>query len=449
MIELGCLIPALKSRFFKIMTPEIPKSVEIERQPWIVLVSSYDFNQIGGGQESSKNLARAWQNIGIKTCLLSPFPLEDPWPFAEAITLPTVNLLSSNNRISLVTEDFNRVLNELNPRAIILTHPDLFICRLFLNMNEAWQKRTSAIWRGMVNPAPSIKEAILQSARKPKDQGFRKLRSALFRNLLVFLQSQAARRVKTNIAVSKAVASSLAGIGVEKQKITVCPTQVGGEFSPEQRLRYGENWRRRFLKPDELGILMVGRLSPDKKIEWALSVFAYLRQNRRYLNPGGHFRALKMMAVGKPAYLPYMEQLIKEKQRIEEETKSLFSADSVTFDFWGPADKPTLQGLYNAYDFLLHSSLKEGCPRVLIEAMQAGMPVIGRRDCSAVQEILESPPYSVGYLTSSPEDAGRTILKIMTYPYEIIPGLKENALRWGSCFDAEKSALKVFELITT
>lgn len=254
--------------------------------------------------------------------------------------------------------------------------------------------------------------------------------------------------LRTNIAVSEAVASSLIEMGVERSKIVVCPTQVGGEFTPEQRIRYGENWRRRFLKPDELGVLLVGRLTPDKGHNWAFSVYHYLKEQRRSLSPESHFRRIRMTLVGGAREQQYLTNLQKQKERIDGETKDFYAAESVQLDFWGPADRENLQELYNAYDLLLHPSPREGCPRVVIEALQAGMPVIGRRECLATREILEAPPYAVGFLSSSPEEAGREIFKTMTHPNEILPELRENALRWGSCFSAEKSALRVLELIS-
>jgi len=423
-------------------------SEEKEKRPnWVVIVSSYDFSAIGGGEKSTWNLVQAWETREIKTCLVSPRGPEDSWPFAKVVTLPTANFPLSAHKIPLSSPRLNRILEDLKPTGILLNHPCIFSSVLFLAMKKRWQERTSAIWRSVVWPPLDLKSHV-KGTRSSKLKLKESLRPFFTYDLMAPLQRKVASQMRINIAVSEAVASSLVKMGTKPSKIVVCPTQVGGEFTPEERVRYGENWRRRFLRPDELGILLVANVKPKKRLDWALSVYRHLREQRRFLAPESSLRRIRMTVVGEFRVQQYLEYLQEQQERIDKETENLHAAESIQLDFFGPANEKELQSLYNAYDLLLHPSPQEGLPRVVIEALQAGMPVIGRSECLAAREIIERSPYPVGFLPSSPEEAGRVIFRIMTHPDEILPELRENALKWGSCFSAKKSALKVLELIT-
>ena len=111
--------------------------------------------------------------------------------------------------------------------------------------------------------------------------------------------------------------------------------------------------------------------------------------------------------------------------------------------FLGLQKSPELAKLYNSYDVLLQPSPSEGFSRVAIEAMSSGMPVIGRRDCKAVAQLLNTPPYAVGMCVSSPQKAAEEILGLMQNPDQIVR-LGENALNFAHGEYSLKNAESAF-----
>jgi glycosyltransferase involved in cell wall biosynthesis len=165
---------------------------------------------------------------------------------------------------------------------------------------------------------------------------------------------RAAQKVLT---VSVPFSEELAAHGVKREKIEI----IHNAISPD--------WGRRFREPDlssalraKLGIgsdrnvlLIVGRLSREKDHITLLSAVARLGTG---LRP-------HLMIVGEGP----------ERPRIEEQIRRLNLAGSVTLT----GQQESAEPYYGIAQVAVLSSLSEGSPNALLEAMAAGVPVVATR----------------------------------------------------------------------
>ena len=112
-------------------------------------------------------------------------------------------------------------------------------------------------------------------------------------------------------------------------------------------------------KIDRVGILMVGRVAPNKNIEMAVEALAVLRRNHR---PDA-----KLTVAGAISSWEYIHslQVLAEKLDVRDDVQ-----------FVGAVSLAKLKGLYRRADALLSTSLHEGFGLPLLEAMALKVPVV-------------------------------------------------------------------------
>lgn len=149
-------------------------------------------------------------------------------------------------------------------------------------------------------------------------------------------------------------AKMLEGHGVPREKIHI-------QHMPARRLPEVPAAERLALR-ERLGagegakiVLSVGRFSKEKGHLDLLNVFAELRRQRSAI-------PLKLVLVGEGP----------ERPRIEAAARELRIWDDVIFT----GQQKDVQAYYAAADLYLLTSLSEGSPNVLLEAMSAGTPVV-------------------------------------------------------------------------
>ncbi|HUG54695.1 MAG TPA: GT4 family glycosyltransferase PelF, partial [Vicinamibacteria bacterium] len=181
---------------------------------------------------------------------------------------------------------------------------------------------------------------------------FGPVRTALFR----VLESLLSRVTDVVITVSAALRDDLVAMGVAPpDKIRVVP--LGLELE-----RFASPGRRGTLReacgvaPREAVVGIVGRLVPIKDVGGFLQAAALVRQAR----PGTRFAV-----VGDG----------EERAALERLSSSLGLAGAVSFLGW----RTDLESVYPDLDVVVNSSLNEGTPVALIEALAAGRPVVATR----------------------------------------------------------------------
>jgi glycosyltransferase involved in cell wall biosynthesis len=172
-----------------------------------------------------------------------------------------------------------------------------------------------------------------------------------------------ARKVLT---VSMPFRQELAARGVDPSRIEV----IHNAIPPEWGQRFREPGHNRSLR-EQLGIamdrnviLIVGRLSREKDHVTLLEAVASLPADLR----------THVVIVGEGP----------ERPRIEERIRSLSLAQSVTFT----GQQSTAEPFYGIADVAVLSSLSEGSPNALLEAMAAGVPVVATR-VGGIPEIVQ------------------------------------------------------------
>jgi L-malate glycosyltransferase len=127
---------------------------------------------------------------------------------------------------------------------------------------------------------------------------------------------------------------------------------------------------RRLYGDGRTNILFVGRIIPNKKIEDLIRVFAVYQ---RYLDP-----ASRLLLVGDHrGHERYLARLLELRHELR--------VDDVVFS--GQVDNDELLGYYSVAQVFLCLSEHEGYCVPLVEAMNAGLPVIAY-DAGAVRETL-------------------------------------------------------------
>lgn len=196
----------------------------------------------------------------------------------------------------------------------------------------------------------AVKEPCVLIAQGSDVHGY--LRSAPRKKAIL----EAVGRSRGVITRSRSLASLLAQAGAESTKLH--PIHNGVDVSV---FRPGE----KASKPEKI-ILFVGNLLPVKNPELLLRAFARVTPPAR------------LVIAGKGPL----------RQALEALAASLGIAERVTF--LGPQLAPQIAGQMRFADVLCMSSLNEGLPNVVIEAMASGLPVVAT-NVGGIHEVIDAP----------------------------------------------------------
>ncbi|HUQ85095.1 MAG TPA: glycosyltransferase [Candidatus Limnocylindrales bacterium] len=395
------------------------------------LVGDINFAIKGGSQESTKNMFE----FGTDWFLVTPHDASSL--VVNSRRTPSVKIPFSHQYLPSPMEA-RRVALEIeryDPEHLIINHPDFYTGSLFLALPKSLRRRSHALWRAEVDRTTAIREE-----RPLKAQARKAVKGIQQR-----MQRYVGNNVSSNLVVSEALVSSLENIGIHNN-IRVIPEQIGGEFSPAVRSSEGAvHERRKYLDDDELGVLIVTRLSSERGLSWLPKLIESLRKERRFISPESPYRKLQVAVAGQiiDGQEEYVARVMEEINAVVDRTGDIRHADSITFRYLGKFDRVGLQKIYNAYDVLFHPSPSDGFGRVAVEAMSAGMTVITRTDNKAASEIIQNPPYAVGDIVDSPEELARRLLHQMQ-DSELLRSLQQQALRWASGHYSLKTAEEMF-----
>jgi glycosyltransferase involved in cell wall biosynthesis len=309
----------------------------------------------GGAERTMLNLAQGFSDYGIVTDLVvanakGPYAMEIP----ESVNL--IDLKSS--RVFTCIPRLVSYLRSRKPFAIIstLTHANFITV-----FSRAFSRVPSKV---IVREANTLSEAVGNS---------KSIKMKLMPLLVMWSYSRADRI----IAVSDGVADDLSMIlGIDRGKITVISNPVVSDplFSKvDEPLQHA--WFEDSAPPV---ILAVGRLEPVKDYITLIKAFDLVRKSRQ----------ARLIILGEGS----------ERKRLEEFVNSLSHAEDISMP--GFVNNP-FNYMAKASLFVL-SSLYEGLPNVLIQAMACGCQIVSTDCKSGPREILDGGRY--GYLVPVGDD---------------------------------------------
>ena len=192
------------------------------------------------------------------------------------------------------------------------------------------------------------------------------------------------------VTVSEGVAEDLKQIGLSNSSIRVIHNPV---VTPELLARSQESADHAWFAPGEPPVVIaVGRLTKQKDFPTLLKAFAQVRKQR----------STRLMILGEGEERSSLEALIQE----------LGIADSVSLP--GFVSNPFAY-LSRSAVFVL-SSLFEGLPTVLIEAMAVGTSVVATNCKSGPMEILDNQRYGKLTEVGDSEGLAGAIVEILDQP---------------------------------
>ncbi|OGT05212.1 MAG: hypothetical protein A2143_09090 [Gallionellales bacterium RBG_16_57_15] len=160
--------------------------------------------------------------------------------------------------------------------------------------------------------------------------------------------------------------------GVKREKIRLLYNDIDvGRFTPpeDRHVQKAAFLTAHGLEPDNLVLLLVHRLSPVRRTQ------LYFPSCLVPLRDGGLLQRVVVIVAGSGAELP----------SIQAEVQRMGLADR--FIFLGNVPNREIQQLYAVADIFLHPTYNEGFPRVVIEAMAAGLPIVST-DAGGTRELM-------------------------------------------------------------
>ncbi|MCP3177488.1 glycosyltransferase family 4 protein [Desulfuromonas sp. KJ2020] len=188
--------------------------------------------------------------------------------------------------------------------------------------------------------------------------------------------------------------------GVNKEKIRLLYNDIDvGRFAPPADR---SNQKAAFLaahgfEPGTLVLLLVHRLSPVRRTQ------LYFPSCLKSLRDGGLLDRVAVIIAGTGPELP----------AIQAEVQSLDVANRCIF--LGSVPNREIQHLYAVADIFLHPTYNEGFPRVVIEAMAAGLPIVST-DAGGTRELMGNLQSSLIVSRDDPEAFARCLAGMIADP---------------------------------
>ncbi|MGG6265629.1 glycosyltransferase [Leptolyngbya sp. AN03gr2] len=322
----------------------------------------------GGAERAMVNLARGFSEQGVSVDLVL-VKAEGAYLGQVPPNVRVVNL--NHQRVLASLFDLARYLQRERPQVLLSTLPEPGI---------------AAVWTRLLSGVPTRVVVNVQNNTSQETQNGTGLAARLMPRLIQWFFPWA----DAIVTVSKGVADDLRQIGLSESKIRVIHNPV---VTPELIVRSQESvdhpW---FAKGEPPVIIAVGRLTKQKDFPTLLKAFAQVRK----------VREARLMILGEGDDRAVLEALVQK----------LDIADSVALP--GFVSNPFAY-LSKSAVFVL-SSLFEGLPTVLIEAMAVGTSVVATDCKSGPMEILDNGKY--GKLTQVGETDGlaKAIVEILDHP---------------------------------
>lgn len=156
--------------------------------------------------------------------------------------------------------------------------------------------------------------------------------------------------------------------------------------------------------PDTFRLIAIGTLKPQKNYEYMIQVFQLLKKKDE------HKITLDIYGDGP----------------LRKNIENLMRQDELNIELKGTTTD--LKNLLPQYDAFIMSSLNEGCPLSVWEAMASGLPAL-LSDIPVFREV--SAGHAVFFDTLNPEDCCNKILEMKKHP-GAVSSMKEDGMKWVS-----------------
>ncbi len=214
------------------------------------------------------------------------------------------------------------------------------------------------------------------------------LRGEFYRRLDLFLM----KRFDLLLAVSQATKDEMVTAGIPGSKITVLYNGIDAEaWSPQCA---SESLRTEFKISSEIPVIgYVGRLMPEKDLTtWLRAASMVAKQ----------FPKACFVLVGEGRDETTLQEL-------KDLATSLDIADRVIF----PGYRRNLQPVYASFNLFVLSSLREGLPNSILEAMALGLPVV-TTDVAGAKELVAHGKTGFVVPQGDPERMAQAMLDILS-----------------------------------
>lgn len=226
----------------------------------------------------------------------------------------------------------------------------------------------------------------------------KKLKWYLTSHLPTFLARRFVHYFVTGPAYMVEYYARVGGVKREKIRLLYNDIDVARFATPEDRpFRKAAFLAAHGLKPDTLILLVVHRLSPVRRTQ------LYFPSCLTHLRGCGLLDGVAVVIAGIGAELPSI--------RAEVETSDL-AGHCV---FLGSVPNREIQSLYAVADIFLHPTYNEGFPRVVIEAMAAGLPIVST-DAGGTRELMGEAQAGLVVSRDDPEAFARCLETIIKSP---------------------------------
>ncbi len=348
----------------------------------------------GGAEKAMFNLACGFSRLGIDVDLVllrveGPYLSQVP-PEVRVIDLGGRRLLFSLNALI-------RYLRQEQPTVLLSTLDDTNIAAL-------WTQRLSGKdFRVVVN----VQNTISQDAKNATQLKW-KLMPQLVRWFLPWADAI--------VTVSQGVADDLVQIGLPSENIQVIHNPiVTPELFQKAEAELEHPW---FAAGQPPVILSVGRLEKQKDFPTLIHAFAQVRRQH----------PVRLIILGEGNERSHLEALVKELHLTEDVSLPGFVANPYAY-------------MSRASVFVL-SSLFEGLPTVLIEAIAVGTPVVSTNCKSGPAEILADGRYGKLVSVGNIQDMAKAIIETL----EMVPDRKSLQQR-AADFSLEKALIQYQQVL--
>lgn len=303
-------------------------------------------NLSGGGVERIiVNLIRAFVQQGLKVDLVL---VREEGPYLSLVP-PEVRIINlQSKRLLSSLPGLVRYLKENKPSTLLSAMEDINIVAL-------WSRQLAGVSTRLV---VSVHNTVSQESENS---------SELKRKIAPFLTRWFYPWTDAIVAVSHGSAEDLVRLGLPKEKIEVIYNPV---VTPELLEKAAERPDNPWFSAGEPPVILgVGRLEKQKDFATLIRAFAIVQQQR----------SARLIILGEGSERPYLEGLVRELGLGENVALPGFAANPYAY-------------MAAAGVFVL-SSLYEGLPTVLIEAIAVGTPVVSTDCKSGPAEILSDGKY--------------------------------------------------------
>jgi glycosyltransferase involved in cell wall biosynthesis len=193
------------------------------------------------------------------------------------------------------------------------------------------------------------------------------------------------------VTVCAAFASKLARRGSRQNRIFVVPNSVKLDFVYPNAMQLQETRQRWLISGDELVILVIGRLSPEKGHRYLIDAIAKIASSAPQLK-------LKVLIAGEGSAEGKLKTQIA-KRGLEKRIKLIGQYSDV-------------RPLFSIADLFVLPSLSEGCPNALLESMAACVPIVAT-NVGGVPEIVNDGESAILVPPANIDLLGKSILELL------------------------------------